>query len=164
MKIVKIAASTMFALSLMWTQSAYSETPKVTVHQDTTQQQTAIATDGKVSVSYRDIDCHILYVSVLNNLADAANSGVFNWGKMKDTTYQYATLHNECIRLRVEMRRLKDINSKTIDDIRIKEDRLHKQLLSADNIESVQRITNGFNTLDSILTQIMHEENVKELQ
>ena len=88
---------------------AFSAENKVFVYQDAAD-GTIIATNGKTSISYREIDCPGLYEAVVHNLADDANAHVFDWELMKGVVYQYKTLHNECIRLRKEMHRLKILN------------------------------------------------------
>jgi hypothetical protein len=83
---------------------------KVAVHQ--MDSNTWMATDKKINVTYRSIDCPVIAENVLKNVVDDSNAGVFEWSRMQDIDFRFDTLYSECIRLRSEMKRLKDINNK----------------------------------------------------
>lgn len=73
---------------------------------------TWMATNKKINVTYRSIDCPVIAEYVLKNLVDDSNAGVFEWNQMHNIEFKNNILHNECVRLRLEMKRLKDINNK----------------------------------------------------
>jgi len=71
---------------------------------------TWMATDKRINVVYGNVECPVVAENVLRNVVDDSNAGVFDWYNMGCLRFRYDTLHNECVRLKSEMKRLKDIN------------------------------------------------------